>query len=459
MIKKITFLFFALLLTINAQELVNEKEVGPGVIYKIYMDKSEPLYVGVLEVDLTNPDLKVNVGIANDTIGNTGEKTSSFAQRNLKSGEFVLGAVNGDFFGEEPLQAENNMASEGNLYKAVSHRNRSSLLFDKENKPHTGVYKYSGFLTNDKDTIILNAFNSNKADGTVVYDTYGSKIAFIDSGYTGYNLINQGEMLYKFGEKVTSNRPEISGKNMVLRVPEKKDIPFKTDDNVKLVHSFNGESVEYSAIISGLPGLLKDGRRPETYIGSEGIGSESFVGKNPRTAVGYSKDKERLYIVAVDGRNPAISMGMTLTELADFMTRIGAYEAVNLDGGGSTTLVVRDEIMNNPTDVTGERPVHNFLYVSSVKPAKDYLSKFAFAGDTLTVKKNTEFTPEFKLFDDWGLEVKDTTIKPVFSLAEDERLSSENKISADKFLIKDDGYYIMYGGVEELKDTVLVEVK
>jgi exopolysaccharide biosynthesis protein len=64
---------------------------------------------------------------------------------------------------------------------------------------------------------------------------------------------------------------------------------------------------------------------------------------NPRTAVGVSKDGRYLYLVVIDGRKPGYSMGTTNHETAEVMLALGAYTALNLDGGGSTTMVKSDE--------------------------------------------------------------------------------------------------------------------
>ncbi|RMD98315.1 MAG: phosphodiester glycosidase family protein, partial [Calditrichaeota bacterium] len=62
-----------------------------------------------------------------------------------------------------------------------------------------------------------------------------------------------------------------------------------------------------------------------------------------------------------DGRQEGYSAGMSLFELAEFMRGLGCTEAINLDGGGSTTLVVASRVVNRPSDKTGERPVANAL--------------------------------------------------------------------------------------------------
>lgn len=92
---------------------------------------------------------------------------------------------------------------------------------------------------------------------------------------------------------------------------------------------------------------------------------------HPRTAIGYSKNGRYLYLVVVDGRQPFYSAGITLRELAGLMVSLGAQYAMNLDGGGSSTMVVeghdgKPRILNSPIDnyIPGrERPVANHLGV------------------------------------------------------------------------------------------------
>ena len=98
-------------------------------------------------------------------------------------------------------------------------------------------------------------------------------------------------------------------------------------------------------------------------------GSTSFItARHPRTAVGIVAGGSRLLLVTVDGRQPAYSAGMTLPELARLMLALGAPESLNLDGGGSTALVLADpdsagalRVANRPSDPQGERAVGNAL--------------------------------------------------------------------------------------------------
>jgi exopolysaccharide biosynthesis protein len=94
----------------------------------------------------------------------------------------------------------------------------------------------------------------------------------------------------------------------------------------------------------------------------EGTISRNAETRHPRTAVGFSRDSTTLLLVVVDGRSSA-SVGMTLGELADLMRRLGAWQALNFDGGGSTTMVIGGAVVNVPSDATGEREVGNALLV------------------------------------------------------------------------------------------------
>ena len=84
--------------------------------------------------------------------------------------------------------------------------------------------------------------------------------------------------------------------------------------------------------------------------------------RHPRTAAGVRKDG-RLALVTVDGRQPAKSVGMTIAELSALMLELGCDEAINLDGGGSTTMVVSGKVVNSPSDPAGERAVSDALLV------------------------------------------------------------------------------------------------
>jgi hypothetical protein len=97
--------------------------------------------------------------------------------------------------------------------------------------------------------------------------------------------------------------------------------------------------------IGGNPRLVVDG----AVSSPEVDGTGDFFGRHSRTAVGVTGDG-RLLLVVVDGRQPGYSRGMTLRELAELLRRLGAVQAMNLDGGGSSEMVVNGLTANRPSD-------------------------------------------------------------------------------------------------------------
>jgi exopolysaccharide biosynthesis protein len=118
------------------------------------------------------------------------------------------------------------------------------------------------------------------------------------------------------------------------------------------------EGVRYA--VGGGPTILKDGKVQITAK-QEAFGSHIASGRAPRTAIGYTRSGDAL-MVTVDGRQPKYSIGCTLNELARLMQSLGAYEAMNLDGGGSSTMVVEGKTVNKVSAGT-ERLVSNAIGV------------------------------------------------------------------------------------------------
>lgn len=94
--------------------------------------------------------------------------------------------------------------------------------------------------------------------------------------------------------------------------------------------------------------------------------SASLRARHPRTAAGLTRDRRELILVVVDGRQPGWSIGMTLSELGALMLRLGAHDAINLDGGGSSSFLYRPAgaaaLTNRPSDGSW-RPVASQLGV------------------------------------------------------------------------------------------------
>ncbi len=113
--------------------------------------------------------------------------------------------------------------------------------------------------------------------------------------------------------------------------------------------------------LGGGPVLVRHGRRQQIEPPSlDSYASSSMLERHPRGALGWND--RQFFLVEVDGRQPGLSVGMTLEELAAYLTELGCEEAMNLDGGGSATLWFEGQVRNRPCDGQ-DRPIANSLIV------------------------------------------------------------------------------------------------
>lgn len=140
---------------------------------------------------------------------------------------------------------------------------------------------------------------------------------------------------------------------------------FNVGDPVRLDISTTPDMTRMKMAVSGGGMLVVDGVIPQTF-------THEVTGRHPRTAVGSSQDGKTIYLVVVDGRQTH-SIGMTMQELAEFMLELGCYNALAMDGGGSSTLVSREPgtlnmvVQNSPSDGV-QRRIPNAIGVFSMAP-------------------------------------------------------------------------------------------
>ena len=132
-----------------------------------------------------------------------------------------------------------------------------------------------------------------------------------------------------------------------LKKPRKVELEIKNSEDWQDVNH----------IVSGGPFLVKDGN---IYVDVKEQRLLSITGRNPRTAIGYTKDNEFI-MMTIDGREQS-SVGMTLTETARLMKEFGCVWAMNLDGGGSSVMFVKGNIVNTPS-IKGGIAVSNALVI------------------------------------------------------------------------------------------------
>lgn len=191
-------------------------------------------------------------------------------------------------------------------------------------------------IVNDGNKIAPNVKTVSRND-TTYYPTRGAfglinrqpDVAWV---YDVAGVINGIDLTYQYPEPAD---------NSVERAPlPQPDMNFPEGGTVWPV----------SQAMGGLPVLVHEGQLRVT-IEEELNDNPGFTGPNPRTAIGYREDGT-IIMVIIEGRQLG-SSGTTLQQTAEIMLDLGTVEAVNLDGGGSSTMVAADEIVNIPVNITG----------------------------------------------------------------------------------------------------------
>ncbi|MBI3174263.1 MAG: phosphodiester glycosidase family protein [Chloroflexi bacterium] len=189
---------------------------------------------------------------------------------------------------------------------------------------------------------------------------FGVQIAVNGDGFTPWWSRTPLDYYPHAGDPVTPNGYSASGGTIYARGdqdPTPEPTLFISRRNAL---SFNKIPGRVYHAISGDYMLVQQGK-PVAGLDDTAI--------NPRTAIGTSANGRWLYLVVVDGRQPFYSEGMTFAELANLLDGLGVANAMSLDGGGSSTMVIQGEdgqpkILNSPIDhyIPGtERPVANHL--------------------------------------------------------------------------------------------------
>ena len=320
-----------------------------------------PWKIHVLEADPRRID--VQVAHAYDAAIGL-ETTAALAVR--RGG--ALAAVNGGYFQMEGLLAGDSLGALEIDDRLLSEpdRGRASVGFfvqDGTTRSVFGRLAFHGWMQPaEGDVIQLQGINRSRGPSEIVLFTPDfhrttltppggaeivisySRIAAIREGL-GSSLIPPDGMVLSIGAERSAE---------ILPGLHAGDTVYVQTRLVPLLSDPEDEWDRARYVVSGGPLLLWKGQRleePET----ESISRVFYLARHPRTAVGVRADGTLLF-VTVDGRQPEESVGMSLPELTDLMLELGAVSAINLDGGGSTTMVIDGRVVNHPS---GESPRRN----------------------------------------------------------------------------------------------------
>jgi exopolysaccharide biosynthesis protein len=296
------------------------------------------------------------------------ETTSSmFRRAALISATTVFAAINADFFSFEPPGISEGpqvlggvlLKSEGTHREAIEDRMlrlQPVFAFTRDGKAVIRHTRMQGEVQVGISVVPLAGVNVRaRADSAFVFTPFFGDTTPTDS--SAIELIARDGVVVRIDSSAAGVRIPPNGFVVAMR---RDRLPaLGVGESIRWDARFDGMS-NVAEMIGGYPMLLQDGK--PVHHNEAGLRETFADRRHPRAAIARDK-RGRVYIVAVDGRRPGYSDGMTLQELGEYLLAHGAVDALNLDGGGSTTLVMRGEIVNRPTDANGERPVANALLV------------------------------------------------------------------------------------------------
>ncbi len=362
---------------------VTVRTVRPGVIHRILRRSNGPWQIHVLEIDRRRKELTIESARAFDRIHGR-ETTSGIAARKSDSLARVVAGLNADFFDTKTGETVNNQVVGGVIARALIPRLtaagdyrglRSQIAFTLDGHPLLEHFVFDGkiFWPGGKMTPVGGVNVVRARTEFVLFNSFAGQTTPVDSlgrGVVELLLVHAGDRQDTLLAVVTGSRTSGGGtaipwNGMVLSTHRRQglldSLRIQAGDTLKVYLGFLPLRSRLRSLVGGIPRIVLDGKNiagmPE-YL--EGAGTEFSSRRHPRTGVGFSRDSSLIYFVTVDGRQES-SVGMSLPEFADLMISLGVYQGLNLDGGGSTTMVVEGRIVNSPSDSAGERPIGNCL--------------------------------------------------------------------------------------------------
>jgi hypothetical protein len=357
-------------IALQAQDSIQTEIVAKGVRHIRYL-KTGPFDVHVLEIALHEPSIELESFRSPGLV-----KTSYQSAMNSTMGRKVIAAINADFFSFKTGFPVGNHVAKGKFVVGVASQ-RSHIALDAGKRPFIERFRFKGLILDkhrnsyplasvnqlyfgDSASFFtsywIDSVNANAARSNVVLklinDTWsvGDTMRFVveQSTYPPYGYLSDRQA-------IVSLQSGKAGREFVANI--------SVGDSLAAILDLFPTIPALTHVLGGGGRLLLDGKAMTMHnVDYDKLPSDFITKRHPRTFVGFNRDSTLLYLCTVDGRQIS-SLGMNFEEMAELCLSLGMWNAVNLDGGGSTTMVVLGRIVNSPSDKTGERAVANTLQV------------------------------------------------------------------------------------------------
>lgn len=345
-------------------QAVEKTDLSSGVVYEQHLKLTTGGWVNlnVMRVDLTNPNIDIKP-LYPETATSKREKLSKLASKEKN----LIGAINADFFEPKLNTPFGSVIDNGKMVILGSSSSKyASLNIDKTNSAFVEYITGTGYeLSNPKATLKIDFKNKpyyNYSFANIYDRSWGPKSIGRISGKRVAEMVIVDNTVMQISEN--GDPLDIPANGYVVTGIETKATTimnnFAVGDYVFLDNKSNLSNLDFS--IGGGSQIVKEGKAMTTY-------TVAINGKQPRTAVGITKDRKQLIFLTVDGRTSNFR-GLDMKELSALMVELGSYEAICMDGGGSTEMLVKAlgqtsaGIVNTPSD-GGERSIKNGIGIIS----------------------------------------------------------------------------------------------
>lgn len=364
------------LATVGGVGALAQQTIAPGVTYETFSIPG-PNQVFVLRVERDRPEYSLHLGWPQGRKNfSIRQKTSEiYAIYDQPPAFDVIAAVNGSFTGDAIPEVVGPHASAGEMQEmpdATRLWETLLMLSNREPRIVDDIAHLSGtlrFANGSKTTLHRYNRRDYQADAITAYTaTWGATTGTSNQGIevvltdVSYPMRGEKELIgtvaaIHTGAASTNNAIPAGGMVVHARGAPVATITQRVQVGDLLRMSFRTSANDYNNVdfaITGAGWILKDGAACASCWTQW---ADSFTGINPRTMIGWNST--HLMIVCVDGRQAGYSVGMTFQQMADLMLSLGATDCLNIDGGGSTTMVIDGQVVNSPSDAEGERPRNN----------------------------------------------------------------------------------------------------
>ena len=317
----------------------SEYVIAPGLIYREFLAgrSAGPVRAHLLEVDF-KAGYALRPVLSNDSVAGI-EALSEMAARSQ-----AVAMINGPYYmrSGEIL----GLLKIDQMLVSTPDTPRTSFGVLPDGKIIFDSPAFTGHVElPDKTKIPIDGVNRGRGESELIlYNTYYAYWTLTAGGGREF-LVRDGRIV-----DIRNDNSVISEGTVVLSASGRQAwlmADLKIGDPLKIVQTLGPVWDKVTQAVGAGPCLVKNGEIYMTTLGEE-FGSDVAGGRAPRTALGITKDGKALLVV-VDGRSRS-SVGYTLLELARFMLEQGAVEAMNLDGGGSSQMIIGSQIVNAPSD-------------------------------------------------------------------------------------------------------------